>query len=78
MSAEFFDFEFQPRTSNQSSDFGAQSYGRLLGLMRSIPQNVADFFLHATAVAPGTALQARFHAFFELPDYNLRHGPSLG
>ena len=76
MSAEFFDFKFQSRTSNQGSDFGAQAYRRLLGFMRRIPQNLADFFLHAMAVAPGTALQAHLNAFLELANYDLRHWPS--
>jgi hypothetical protein len=77
MSAEFFDFEFQPRTSNQGGDFGAQSYGRLLRLMRRIPQNVAHLFLHAAAIAPRTPLQAGFDAIFKVPDHKLGHGHLL-
>jgi len=77
MSAKFFDFEFQPRTSNQGSDFGAQSDRRLLRLVCGAPKNIADFFFHAAAVAPGAALQAPLHTFFKFPNYNLRHGPTL-
>jgi len=71
MSTEFFDFEFQSRTSHQGSDFGAQPTGRLLRLVGRIPQNVADFFLHAAAIALGTALQPSFDRLLQVANNHL-------
>jgi hypothetical protein len=77
MSAEFFDFEFQPSTSYQSRDFGAQAARGRIRIMRGRTQDVADFFFHAAAVASGAALQAGLHSILNIADYELRHPDHL-
>src|SRR5580704_14112193 len=74
IAAQFRGIEFESGTFHQGRYLRAQTGCRRNLFTGRGAKNLADFFLHAAAIAPGAALQAGFHAFFQLTNYNLRHG----
>src|ERR1700722_9126259 len=66
IAAQFRGIEFESGTLHQGCDLRAQTGCRRNLFAGRGAKNLADFFLHAAAIPPGAALQADFHAFFEL------------